>query len=151
MLLRLLQLAAAGALVSTTHAVPEVPADVLAQIEAMRPEIDRIVEACTDGDFKGEAWRRLADFTDTVGNRISGSAQLDMAIDYMVAAFTADGFNAFTEPALVPSWHRGADYSCINHTCLTWRRGRQLVVEAVDPEPEIHTVDPESGSTLRLL
>ena len=52
-MLRLLAVAAGG-LVGVATAVPEVPADVLAQIEAMKPEIDRIVEACTDGDFKGE-------------------------------------------------------------------------------------------------
>jgi carboxypeptidase Q len=100
-------------LVGRTAAVPEAPADVQAQIAAMKPDIDRIVEALTDGEFRGQAWRRLADFTDTVGNRISGSPQLDMAIDYMQAAWSADGLNATTEPALVPSWHRGNEWAVL--------------------------------------
>lgn len=99
--------------------VPEVPADIKAQIVAMKPDIDRIVAALTDGgEFSGQAYRRLADFTDTVGNRISGSPQLDMAIDYMQAAWAADGLNATTEPARVPSWHRGNEWAVLKEPLI---------------------------------
>ena len=80
-------------------AAPEAPPEVLAQIQAMKPDIDRIVAAVTEGEFSGEAWRRLADFTDTVGNRISGSEALDMGVEYMAAAMAADGLNVTTETA----------------------------------------------------
>lgn len=53
-----------------------------------------------------------------MGNRIAGSAQLDMDIDYMVAAFTADGLDAFTEPALVPSWHRGNEWAVLKEPLI---------------------------------
>ena len=94
-------------------AAPEAPPEVLAQIQAMKPDIDRIVAAVTEGEFSGEAWRRLADFTDTVGNRISGSEALDMGVDYMAAAMAADGLNVTTETASVPSWHRGNEWAVL--------------------------------------
>ncbi len=102
-----------------TAGVPEAPDGVKAQIAAMKPDIDRIVNALTDGgEYSGQAWRRLADFTDTVGNRISGSPQLDMAIDYMQAAWAADGLNATTEPARVPSWHRGNEWAVLKEPLI---------------------------------
>ena len=54
------------------------------------------------------AWKRLAELTDTFGNRLSGSATLEQAIDWAVAAMKADGLeNVRKEPVMVPNWVRG--------------------------------------------
>jgi carboxypeptidase Q len=54
------------------------------------------------------AWRRLALLTDTVGHRLSGSIQLDRAIEWAVAEMKRDGLeNVHTEKVKVPRWVRG--------------------------------------------
>lgn len=56
------------------------------------------------------AWERLAELTDTVGHRLSGSPQLDRAIAWAVDKMTADGLeNVHTETVMVPRWVRGAE------------------------------------------
>jgi carboxypeptidase Q len=56
------------------------------------------------------AWQRLAVLTDTIGHRLSGSPQLDQAIQWAVAEMTRDGLERVrTEPVMVPRWVRGAE------------------------------------------
>jgi carboxypeptidase Q len=56
------------------------------------------------------AWHRLAELTDTIGHRLSGSPQLDQAIAWAVAEMTRDGLERVrTEPVMVPRWVRGAE------------------------------------------
>jgi len=56
------------------------------------------------------AYHRLAEMTDTYGNRLSGSASLEHAIDWILAGLKADGFaNVHGEPVMVPHWVRGAE------------------------------------------
>lgn len=51
---------------------------------------------------------RLAYFTDTFGPRLSGSANLERAIDWVVEEMKRDGLeNVHTEPVMVPHWVRG--------------------------------------------
>ena len=58
------------------------------------------------------AWRRLAVLTDTIGNRLSGSPQLDRAIEWAVAEMKRDGLeNVHTEKAMVPRWVRGDEHA----------------------------------------
>ena len=47
------------------------PAAVAAAVDASAPDIARVAEALTVGRLKGETWGRLAEFTDTVGNRLA--------------------------------------------------------------------------------
>ncbi|HEY2850612.1 MAG TPA: M20/M25/M40 family metallo-hydrolase, partial [Gemmatimonadaceae bacterium] len=62
------------------------------------------------------AWHRLAEMTDTYGNRLSGSASLEHAIDWILTGLKADGFaNVRGEPVMVPHWVRGAE-SAVLHT-----------------------------------
>lgn len=59
------------------------------------------------GDFA-----KLEYLTDRIGNRLSGSPQLDLAIQWAVAAMQADKLDRVqTEPAKVPHWVRGNE-SC---------------------------------------
>ncbi len=56
------------------------------------------------------AYDQLGELCDQVGNRISGSAQLDQAIAWAVKTMKADGLqNVHTEKILVPYWKRGAE------------------------------------------
>src|ERR1700681_1786941 len=56
------------------------------------------------------AWQRLAVLTDTIGNRLSGSAALDRAIQWSVTEMKKDGLDTvYTEKAMVPRWIRGSE------------------------------------------
>ena len=56
------------------------------------------------------AWNRIAVLTETFGNRFSGSASLERAIDWTLEEMRKDGLDAVRgEPAMVPRWVRGAE------------------------------------------
>src|SRR6185436_1591518 len=73
----------------------------------LRVEAERLIKAATADDF---AWRRLAELTDTFGARLSGSPNLNRAIQWSVQTMKADGLeNVHTEPVMVPRWVRGRE------------------------------------------
>jgi carboxypeptidase Q len=54
------------------------------------------------------SWRRLAVLTDTIGNRLSGTPQLERAIQWASDEMKRDGLeNVHTEKVMVPRWVRG--------------------------------------------
>lgn len=56
------------------------------------------------------AYDNLAYLSDRIGHRLSGSPQLEAAIQWAVERMKADGFeNVHTEPVMVPHWVRGAE------------------------------------------
>jgi carboxypeptidase Q len=56
------------------------------------------------------AYNRLARLTDTFGHRLSGSASLEAAIDWILAEMKRDGLdNVRGEKAMVPHWVRGEE------------------------------------------
>ncbi len=56
------------------------------------------------------AWNRLAELTDKFGPRLSGSASLEKAIDWIIAEMKKDGLqNVRGEPVMVPHWVRGEE------------------------------------------
>ena len=57
----------------------------------------------------GQAVTRLADLTDTVGPRLTGSPGAAAAVEWALRAFKADGLRAWTEPVTVPAWRRGEE------------------------------------------
>jgi carboxypeptidase Q len=72
-----------------------------------RENASRLIQASTRNDF---AWRRLAELTDTFGNRLSGSANLERAIAWAAETMNGDGLeNVRTEPVMVPRWIRGRE------------------------------------------
>ena len=74
-------------------------------LAGLRPDAERLLKAATADDF---AWRRLAELTDTFGHRLSGSENIQRAIQWAVATMKADGLeNVRTEPVMVPRWVRG--------------------------------------------
>jgi carboxypeptidase Q len=74
-------------------------------LDSYRPIASRILTQAQSSDF---AWQRLADLTDTYGNRLAGSDTLEKAIDWAVAEMKKDGLeNVHKEPVMVPKWIRG--------------------------------------------
>src|SRR5690348_6257327 len=68
---------------------------------------DRIIEAALQDS---SAWNKLAELADRFGNRLSGSAALEQAIDWVQAEMKRDGLeNVRGEPAMVPHWVRGSE------------------------------------------
>lgn len=53
----------------------------------------QIIDLAVFGAAQNRSYRRLADFTDTIGHRVSGSHNLEMAIKYMYSAVTQDGLD----------------------------------------------------------
>jgi carboxypeptidase Q len=99
-----------SALVAIAFVLVAVP--ILAQspapwLDPYRPIAQRLIATSQSSDF---AWRRLAELTDTFGNRLSGSDTLEQAIDWAVATMKADGLeNVHKEPVMVPKWVRGRE------------------------------------------
>ncbi len=86
---------------------PVAPASSLADdwLEPHRANADRLIKEAQADQF---AWRRLAELTDTYGNRLSGSDNLNRAIAWAVETMKSDGLeNVRTEKVMVPRWVRG--------------------------------------------
>ncbi len=82
------------------------PGTLTAQdIASYQPTADRIIQAAL---ADSSAYDRLGRLVDTFGHRLSGSASLEQAIDWVLAEMKKDGLaNARTEPVKVPHWVRG--------------------------------------------
>lgn len=74
-------------------------------VASYREPAARLIGESLSSDF---AWKRLAVLTDSIGNRLSGTPQLDRAIQWAAAEMNRDGLeNVHTEPVMVPKWVRG--------------------------------------------
>jgi carboxypeptidase Q len=72
-----------------------------------RGAADSLIRAAT---ADSAAYRRLGRLVDTFGHRISGSASLEAAIDWILDLMKSDGLeNVRGEPVMVPRWVRGAE------------------------------------------
>lgn len=81
------------------------PASGGALAERYRADANKLIAAAL---ADSSAWNRLATLTDTYGHRLSGSASLESAIDWILAEMKRDGLeNVRGEPAMVPHWVRG--------------------------------------------
>ncbi|XP_058061277.1 carboxypeptidase Q-like [Anopheles bellator] len=90
----------------------QLPDDLRREIAAYQPVVDTIFERIVSGEFAGQTWHSLLDFTDRFGPRLSGSKQLEDAIDFAVQEMMADGLeNVHTEEAIVPHWVRGREWA----------------------------------------
>lgn len=80
-------------------------------VDTFRGDANRIIQEATGNQF---AWNRLAELTDTYGNRLAGSENLNRAIEWAVETMKADGFDKVrTEKVMVPRWVRGAESATI--------------------------------------
>ncbi len=68
---------------------------------------DRLIQAAL---ADSAAYKRLGDLVDRFGHRLSGSAALEQAIDWIIAEMKKDGLqNVRGEPVMVPHWVRGKE------------------------------------------
>lgn len=70
------------------------------------PVAERLVGAALT---EGHAWTRLAELTDGVGARLSGSEGAAASVQWALRSFKADGVKAWLEPVKVPHWVRGEE------------------------------------------
>jgi hypothetical protein len=77
-------------------AAPTPPADTAARLGAASLASERPLS-------------RLADLTDTVGPRLTGSPGAAAGVAWALRAFRVDGLTAWTEPVMVPAWTRGEE------------------------------------------
>ena len=83
------------------------PAAQLSWVDAYREPSAKLIAESMSSRF---AWERLALLGDTFGNRLSGSQNLEDAIDWAVAEMKKDGLeNVRKEPVKVPHWVRGME------------------------------------------
>ena len=76
-------------------------------LDPYRANADKLIKAATADQF---AWNRLAELTDTYGQRLSGSDNLKRAIVWATEAMKKDGLeNVHTERVMVPRWVRGQE------------------------------------------
>ena len=77
------------------------------KIDGYRAAAARIIGAALTSD---RAYSRLAHLTDHIGHRLSGSKNLERAIEWAVAEMKRDGLdNVRTEKVMVPHWVRGEE------------------------------------------
>jgi carboxypeptidase Q len=77
------------------------------RIESYRAAAARIVGAALTSEH---AYSRLAHLTDHIGNRLSGSQNLERAIEWALAEMKRDGLdNVRAEKVMVPHWVRGQE------------------------------------------
>ena len=78
-----------------------------AWLDPYRDSATSLIRASMSDDF---AWRRLAELTDTYGHRLSGSSNLDRAIEWAIETMISDGLeDVRAEPVMVPRWVRGQE------------------------------------------
>ena len=139
---RLLLAALVGLAIFVPRAHTQVPARV-AWLDPYRDASTRLIHAATSDDF---AWRRLAELTDTYGNRLSGSENLERAIAWAAETMKRDGLdNVRTEPVTVPRWVRGREFAEIvsppRHTLSILGLGGSIATPADGLEAEVVVVN----------
>jgi carboxypeptidase Q len=78
-----------------------------AWLDPYRANAEKLMAAAQADQF---AWDRLAELTDTFGQRLSGSDNLNRAIAWAVETMKKDGLeNVHTERVMIPRWVRGAE------------------------------------------
>eukprot|EP01090_Pellita_catalonica_P019530 TRINITY_DN6688_c0_g1_i3.p1 TRINITY_DN6688_c0_g1~~TRINITY_DN6688_c0_g1_i3.p1 ORF type:complete len:506 (-),score=82.73 TRINITY_DN6688_c0_g1_i3:441-1958(-) len=70
-------------------------------------EASRLIDSLMDPS-KNLAYSRLAEMADTFGPRLSGSTNLENAIDWIYDQMVTDDLNPVKEPVMVPKWIRGS-------------------------------------------
>jgi carboxypeptidase Q len=109
-------------------------------ISSFRPAAERLIAAAT-GDSAAHA--RLAHLVDTFGPRLSGSASLEAAIDWILREMKSDGLaNVRGERVLVPHWERGSE-------SLTMIRPRRAALPMLGLGGSVAT--PAAGITAEVL
>lgn len=79
---------------------------VSAQTDLDTATLERIRDAAMSSDY---AWQRLADLSDKIGPRLSGSKGAEAAVVQVSQAMRHAGLDVRLQPVKVPHWVRGAE------------------------------------------
>lgn len=80
------------------------------EIASYRDVAKNIIHLAVDGQAQNRSYERLALLVDAVGPRLSGSKNLEKAIQIMYRSLQDDGLqNVHLEPVKVPHWERGEE------------------------------------------
>ncbi|KAL1505337.1 hypothetical protein ABEB36_004926 [Hypothenemus hampei] len=86
------------------------PTNLIKEIQSYEEIATNIINSLTTGKYKGGTYNELAKFVDTFGARVSGTENLENAIDYALALMKQYGLeNVHGEEALVPHWVRNEE------------------------------------------
>jgi carboxypeptidase Q len=135
-----LALACAACVASSISAATQAPS--YDWLDPYRRDASRLMRAATQDDF---AWRRVAELTDTYGARLSGSENLDRAIEWAVEVMKADGLEQVrTEAVAVPRWVRVREHAEIvdppRHPVTALALGGSVSTPAAGLEGEVLVV-----------
>jgi carboxypeptidase Q len=98
-------LAVSAALLTLLTAAPKSPAPAKEAGPSLQVAERLIGAALTEG----HAWERLAELTDGIGPRLSGSEGAEAAVRWAKRSLEADGVKVWLEPVKVPHWVRGEE------------------------------------------
>ena len=85
---------------------------IVEEIQSYQSIADDIINYSLHGPGENQSYNRLALFTDMFGSRISGSENLENAIDYMLVQLEKDGQqNVHGEVANVTNWKRNTEFA----------------------------------------
>jgi carboxypeptidase Q len=125
-------------LTASLHAQQTTIATPLA--DRYRANATRLLTAATSDS---SAYNRLAELADRFGHRLSGSASLESAIDWILAEMKRDGLqNVRGEKAMVPRWVRGEESAMLT-------RPRRYKLHMLGLGGSVGT--PASGITAKVL
>lgn len=83
------------------------PKSLIDEIDSYAVVVQRIINECMQGSFKGVTWQDLATFVDKFGPRFTGTQTLEDSIDYVLNKSISLGLdNVHGEAATVPHWVR---------------------------------------------
>lgn len=120
-------------------------------LEPFRGTAGKLITAATADQF---AWDRLAELTDTYGQRISGSDNLNRAITWAVDTMKKDGLdNVHTERVMIPRWVRGNESLEMieppHHVLPLLGLGGSIATPAAGIEAEVMVVSSSDELTRR--
>ena len=85
---------------------------IVKEIHSYQDIATKIIDYSLNGPGQNQSYDRLAVFTDAFGARLSGSQNLENAIDYMLDVLDEDGLdNVHGEVANVTHWKRNKEYA----------------------------------------
>ncbi|KAM9489076.1 carboxypeptidase Q-like isoform 1-T1 [Clarias gariepinus] len=120
--------------------------EVSNEISSYSDIAQKIIQLSVYGKAQNRSYERLAAFTDTIGNRLSGSRNLDLAIKYMYNALRLDGLeNVHLEQVKIPHWVRGQESAVMvlprNHSLSILGLGSSIGTPKGGIEAEVLVVE----------
>ena len=98
--------------VESTASDVELSEGLIKEIKSYQDIAYQITNYSISGPGADQSYKRLATFTDSFGSRLSGTQNLENAIDYMLGQLTNDNLdNVHGESALVTRWLRNTEWA----------------------------------------